>query len=359
VRPLAASTVASAVLAAVIGVLATAPGGAQQLAPQSPSLSAPAAARPGDLIVVTLTHWPTGVATVETCSNAAARGTQDCALEGDDSIAIRDTKAVAVDLQVATPPGPCPCVIRATTPAGNIVVTTPIVIVGQPTGPIIQPSTPPAGSELHVHARVTTVDEKFPQSVIAPLGGSVHKVLEVDLTNGSKTPADLHVVAEVGKHGDKESIAARNVRGLQPGEHRRLRLPFVISAPAWGTYTVTGSVYGTSTPLGFRATTSNDPWLLELMVPVLLIVVAETVRARERRERRRHEAAVAASMAAAGAGWDPPVTATESSPEVGDSYAERYQGSPYDPSRNGGHVGVTGAGNGAVPVSAALGGPTS
>jgi hypothetical protein len=337
-------------IAVVVALLAaawsvsSAPGVSAAPAPAAPTVSAPAAARPGDLIVVTLANWPAGVVTIGTCSNAAARGTEDCALAGDNAIAIRDSKPVALDLHVELPPGPCPCVIRATTPSGTPVVTAPIVIVGVPVEPIIQPARGPTGGELHVHSSVVTVDEKFPSSVIAPLAGSVHKVLRVDITNSSASAAHLHVVAEVGKGHEKEPIAARNVRALQPGGHRRLDMPFVISAPAWGTYTVTGSVYGGASPVVFRSTTSNDPWLLELMVPILLIMIAELMRARERRDRRLQTAAEAEQLAAEATAAPVP---GESSPEVGGSYGERYPVAPYDPTRNGGTGHAAGANPGA------------
>jgi hypothetical protein len=79
-----------------------------------------------------------------------------------------------------------------------------------------------------------------------------------------------------------------------------------------------------------------------LMVPVLLIVVAEILRARERRARRAAaEAAEAADALAAAAAAVPvaapplvPVTVVldaQSSPDVGVPYAERYEAASYDP----------------------------
>jgi hypothetical protein len=160
------------------------------------------------------------------------------------------------------------------------------------------------------------------------LGGSAHKVLVVEVTNTTAAPVDLHVVASVGKHGEKEPIAARDVRKVGPGEQRTIRLPFVISAPAWGSYTVQGTVYGAGAPSNFTTTTSNDPWLLWFLLPVLLLAVAEYLRWRERRQRRREAANEAARAAAAAA-------AIESSPEVPVPYEERYAVASYDPSSNG------------------------
>jgi hypothetical protein len=330
--------VAAAIIAVAVG-LVHAPGAGAEEATVSPSVSAPAAARPGDVVMVTLTNWPEGVVTVSVCSNGAARGTEDCALAGDAAIAVRDRRPVQVDLTVSLPPGPCPCVVRATTPAGTPVVTAPLVVVGVPTAPIVLPATAAAPEELRVRARVETPHEKFPQSVIAPMGGSVHKVLVVTVRNGSASPTDLHLVAEVGKHDTKEPIGARNARQVQPGETRTIRVPFVVSAPAWGTYHVTGSVYGGAAPVTFTTTTDNDPWALMLMVPVLLVVVAEVLRARERRRRRAETEA----PSAVGGGDVPlaaavPASDAQSSPEVGIPYAGRYEGPSYDPTHHGDEV---------------------
>ena len=57
--------------------------------------------------------------------------------------------------------------------------------------PIVQPARAPTGGELSVHASVVTPYQSFPQSWVAPLGGSTHKVLQVDLTNGGSSVADF------------------------------------------------------------------------------------------------------------------------------------------------------------------------
>jgi hypothetical protein len=346
-----------------------------QQAARTPSISAPAAARPGDVVIVTLTDWPQGVVTVGVCSNAGARGTQDCNVAGDNAIAVRDDRPVQLDLEVSNPPGTCPCVIRATTPSGSPVVTTPFVVVGVPEGPIVQPASPPAAEQMKVRSEVKDASTSFPSSLVPAVGGSVHKVLLVTVTNFGNGPADLHVVAQVGKHAQKEAIGTRDAKAVAAGATRTLRVPFVISAPAWGGYKVVGTVYGGTSPVRFATTTDNDPWLLWLLVPVALILVAEIMRARDRRERKALDAArqrqVAAAEAAAIAAAAPvvlpedpaptaemlrPVTAVlhdvESSPDVGIPYAKRSATASYDPYRNG-----NGVGNGAALEHLSTGAP--
>ena len=69
------------------------------------------------------------------------------------------------------------------------------------------------------------------------------------------------------------------------GAHHTVRIPFTVSAPFYGDYTVAGTVYGLPTATDFHADLDNDPWAAELLLPIALLVIAEILRLRDQRAR--------------------------------------------------------------------------
>jgi hypothetical protein len=109
-----------------------------------------------------------------------------------------------------------------------------------------------------------------------------------------------------------------------------VRVPVELLAPAWGDYSVFGTVYGPATPVRFSAGTSNEPWGLELALPLLLLVGARIVRRSERKRRETQMALAAAAPLAADPGH---ALLQESSPAVGSSDDEGLESPAYDPLR--------------------------
>ena len=137
------------------------------------------------------------------------------------------------------------------------------------------------------------------------------------VNRGTEAMSSLQVRAFVGKDtAGGDPLAVRHVTRLEPGERRLVVVPFALSSPALGRYTVSGRVFAADGTRDFAAPTANDPWALELMIPLTLLVVARGVRRRER-------ARVAAGVVA-----DP---LQGSSPDVGVIDAGRSRAPVYDP----------------------------
>jgi hypothetical protein len=249
----------------------------------------PTSAMLGDTVVVRFDQWPDGPVAVGVCGNQALRGSQDCAVTGDEALTINGRAPQLSGLRLEAPPVPCPCVIRAATPAGSVVATTPIEVRGFPTGPPILPSGPASADQLSVSGVV--VDDQRGSILSAAFAGPAARELVVTLRNRGLTPIkDLRIVSNVGRGNDGAPIATRTVRSLPASAVRKVRVPFHLGAPSYGTYTVHGTVYGLATSVTFHTRTDADPWALELMIPMVLIVFAEILRKKER-DRRRAEAA--------------------------------------------------------------------
>jgi hypothetical protein len=278
----------SALLVPLVGV-----GSGASAAAEGPSLSVlPQQAAPGDEIAVRLVGWPTGVVTGSICGNEARRDSEDCDLAGSQSVAVGGPSPTAFALKVSVPPSTCPCVVRVTTTGGDVVRTAPLEIAGAPVGPVIGPAVVAAESSdpvpLVVRARVSTEGARFPESWYGPLGGPARRTLVLRIANRSTaTLTGLRFVASAGHgRGSASPVASRRLAPIAAGAERVVRIPLDLAAPAFGDYVVFGSVYGLDAPVAFSAKASNEPWGLELLLPLLLLVFAQIARRNERARAR-------------------------------------------------------------------------
>jgi len=273
--------------AGVLCALAIAPAAAATSAtalagPRVGVTAAPVA--PGATVTVRLDGWAPGTVTVGVCGNDARRGSQDCALIGDEAVAVRRTAPTVVDLVIVTPPVPCPCVVRADESGTDVARTAPITLTGVPSGPpLAATSDAVIPDQLEVRGTVESPGS-WAQSFVRSIGGPSSKTFVLTLHNRGRTAIDnLRVVSEVGRDSANGSpLAVRTVAAVAPGAQVTLRVPVRISAPAFGEYKVSATVYGLATPASFVASTSNDPWALELAAPVALLALAQYIRRRER-----------------------------------------------------------------------------
>jgi hypothetical protein len=333
----ALGTVASVGVAVVLHVVA--PAAAADADPTVTVTAPPGLVAVGDRITVELEHWGLGTVTVGVCGNGARRGSQDCALAGDQGVAIRGPGRTPVDLVVMAPPLPCPCVVRASTPAGDTVRTIPLEILGLPVEPTVLGATATTATPgLQVRARVVPKQESWPDSWIPAFGGPTQRVLLLTLRNRSGGPiTGVRVVAAVGRdRANAEPIASVSVGKLAAGATATVRVPVELLAPAWGEYHVFGTVYGPARPVEFSAETTNEPWGLELLLPLLLLVWARIARRRERSRTAAEATLVTATSAHA--------LLQESSPRVGPSDDGRWESPAYDPVRGEHEIDLLGDG---------------
>jgi hypothetical protein len=281
--------------ALVVVVVGGVVGGGRSLARAVGPTVTPSATRAtvGDTLAVHLDGWSPGPVTVGVCGNGGLRGSQDCQLTGDQAIAVRGAGTTTVDLTLLAPPVPCPCVIRATTPSSNVVVLAPIELAGVPEGPLVYPTTPVRYDFLRVDSRVIDANQGTLAGLSSAVGGPTKKVLVIELRNVGPTPMTrLRIVGELGRHAASGTpIPTATLRVLEAGATRKVRIPFTVGVPAWGAYTVSGSVYGDDIAESFKAQTSNDASAVVLVVPIALLVYAQVLRRREGRATRRRAAA--------------------------------------------------------------------
>jgi hypothetical protein len=324
-RQLSAGALVGTVVAFAALVSSPAPSGAAASGPVF--IVSPSTVALGDTMLVEFDGWPAGPVTAAVCGNAALRGSEDCDQVGAESIAVRGSAPVRLRLTATEPPVGCPCVVRANNTASTVVRTAPIDIIGVPGGVHIPAATGPApASSLVVEARVVQPSRGIPGSWAAPFAAPTHKALILELKNVGATPLQgLRVAGTVGRDASSGAPIAQDIPGaIAPQGHATVRVPFVLSAPVWGTYTIAGSIYGLAAPVTFTASTHNDPWGVELAAIVLLLLAAQLARRRERERRRAAALAPVPDPEVASAG------AVQCSPDVGAPYGASYRSDPYD-----------------------------
>lgn len=258
-------------------------------------LSSPTA-QPGDLVIVTLTGWNVGPVTVSVCGNEAARGSEDCDLRSAQGVGIANpTTETVVQLMVARPPPPCPCVVMVATAAHDIVRSVPIEIKGVPIGPVIGSTAP--GPLFEVKASVEAARSTVVDRLKASAGGRVRRTLVLVVkNNGTMTANQISATAAVGRAvNGGEPLALPAIGPLQPGEAKRYRVLVTLAAPSYGHYAVSGTLTGYGVPVAFVARTSTVPVLLVVLCLGLAVDIALLVSLRARRRYRMRRGATTAT----------------------------------------------------------------
>jgi hypothetical protein len=240
---------------------------------------------PGDRVLVTLTGWPPGPVALSVCGNGALRGDQDCNLRASEAVSNR-TDPTLFELPIAVPPVPCPCVVRAFNAGDALVRLAPVTIAGVAVAPTVAPTVQNV-RVLEVSAQVRTGHRSWLDGMRAGLGGPAPLTLVLSIRNtGSSAVDDLTMTAAVGRDDQRgEPLRLPALEPLEAGQVQQYELPFTLSAPAFGRYTVFGTVYGPGDPVTFSTRVSNSTQLLFVALAALaaVVVVYAVLRLRRRR----------------------------------------------------------------------------
>lgn len=113
-------------------------------------MGVPSSARPGDRVVVESSGWPAG-AQVQgaVCGDLGIGGSKACRLSGATLGRASAEGQVRLEVVVAKPPRPCPCVVRITS-FSSVAASfdAPLNVIGHPVGTPPVPATPSAQMEV-------------------------------------------------------------------------------------------------------------------------------------------------------------------------------------------------------------------
>ena len=256
-----------------------------------PRLSAtPSTVRPGSVMSIgaydldPLTDYQ-----VQICGDAGIGTSAVCDLPTTTTAATSKAGHFVVEILVAVPPAPCPCVVKAEPLVGRgtltqQVVTVPITIAGATFAPLVAQSVAEGYSGLRV-VRAAVVGSG---SWAEWFGAAPHRTLILRLRNvGPDLIPSTPFVLRAGQGpAPAQVVATPAVPPLFPGQTVSYRVPVTFPAMATGRYEVVGALGSVGQLVPFTARVTLVPWaLVGLAALAVLVLIVAIVRFAARRRR--------------------------------------------------------------------------
>lgn len=249
-----------------------------------------------DRIVLTIDGFEARVVTIAVCGNDGLRGSTDCNNESSKGVRLdADGTSTTVQVGVARPPAPCPCIVRVFSRNNDEVATAPITITDVPTADTVAP---PAGIGLDDSLGVALTPEETDMGI----GGSLRYALggrgTFDVTASVKNRSNtiltgLSVTGLVTRGGDQvATFDFAILEPLQPGTTWTQTVQVEVPAPSFGELDWAITVSRAGKTLDVTRTTDHSPWLLLVLAVVFVLDIALLMLRliTSRRARRRQEA---------------------------------------------------------------------
>ncbi len=239
--------------------------------------AAPNFAAPGETVAVEGTGWPaTTQVQAVVCGDLAIGGSATCAQQSSVLGYVNDDGLTFLNLVVAAPPRPCPCVIRLSSFNGPVVaVDIPFVVSGHPVG------TPPNAVLPSPLLTVTEVELQGDTGIAAWFGASPTKRLVITVRNdGDAVAVNPELAVGVGKATDLEPQPVEiDEISVDPGQSTTLSVEVSLPFAAFGDYGIVGQV-GSSTVGDFETDWASYPWGLVLLNVFGALLLAWAIRRR-------------------------------------------------------------------------------
>jgi len=318
-RAVTRAVVAAAALVALVALGASGPGGAAPAAAVTgvpARLSAtPSTVQLGERVLVGAYDLaPSTDYQVQVCGNGGFGSSAECNLAATTTAATSEIGHFAVELLVARPPAPCPCVVKAVPLVGTGGLTeqelsTPITILGVPVATPVTTPANEASSGLVVERAVLVGSSSWAEW----FGATPHRTLVVLLRDAGRNliPSTPFVLRSGKAANPDQVVATPAVPPLYPNQVVAYRVPVTFPAASFGHYAVVGTLGSTGQIVTFTSGVTLVPWgIVVILAVVVLVVVWLVVRAFVRRRRRRRGDAAASPGPTAGgpvaAAADPP-----------------------------------------------------
>jgi hypothetical protein len=245
---------------------------------------------PGQPVTVIFTGWQGRLVTLSVCGNLAKRGSTDCNMPASQGVRLYHVDdSPLTSFVISTPPGTCPCVIRASSDSGETAYA-PIEIRGVALGPVVDPFSEEPPLALAVDA--TPAPDGIFDTIKSWLGGPTAYDVTVKVTNQATEPfSNVAVHGAVGRDSETDLDGFDLVPGpMAAGQTWTGTAHVTVPAPVVGQFDWHTIASGAGPVTETSSTTRAVPWLLLLLVLALVgDLVAVVVRWVQRR-RARHVA---------------------------------------------------------------------
>ncbi|MEV6299996.1 hypothetical protein AB0M02_11400 [Actinoplanes sp. NPDC051861] len=241
------------------------------------SLSA-GSGKAGDVVRVAGQGWPAAeLIQFVTCGEGGVTGSAGCDTRAALATPVRADGTFVVDVQIGSPPRPCPCVVHITSVLGApAVVDLPFALADHAVGAVPKSADPIR--ELAVQdARLTG------GTAAAWFGAPDRLTLTYTIRNPSASSlVDATVQVRLGGGGNDSVVYQHEVENVGPGQSRTFSVPVELPLFAFGRYVVRADVSGLAPA---RLSRDAYPWGLLILNVAGLVLIAWGVLRRLRSRR--------------------------------------------------------------------------
>lgn len=261
----------------------------------TPSTSGPAVAldrtvvADGEQVVLTIDGFDTLHVTISVCGNEARRGSADCNMSASEGLKLdTDGTSTVVQIPVAAPPAPCPCVVRVSSRTNDEIAIAPITLTGHPIERVVgaEGLDDPLVVSISAHAASAGVLA----SARTSLGGAATYDVVVTVRNRSTVPlSNVAVAGSAARADDQLTVLELDDPGaIAPGQTWQQVVSADVPAPSIGSIEWKVTVSGAGPTVTAIETTRQRPVLLItlamlLVIDVSVLAIRGTVRRRAAR----------------------------------------------------------------------------
>jgi len=243
---------------------------------------------PGQRVVLNIDGFESLNVTISVCGNEARRGSVDCNMYASEGLKLdTDGTSTVIQIPVAAPPVPCPCVIRVSNRTFDEIAIAPITLIGHPVAPVVE--TPGQQGALAVTITARNASPGLFAAARASMGGPAQYEVTVTVKNTSTAPvAAVSLAGSVGRSNDQLATLAFDDPGLlAPGRSWQQVVTTKVPGPSFGSLKWEVAASGAGPTVTAIGTTTQRPTLL---IVIVLFLVADVfllaIRFRIRRRQR-------------------------------------------------------------------------
>jgi len=245
---------------------------------------------PGQRVVLNIDGFESMNVTISVCGNEARRGSVDCNMFASEGLKLdTDGTSTVIQIPVAAPPVPCPCVIRVSNRTFDEIAIAPITLLGHAVAPIVE--TPGRQGALAVTIAARNASPGLFAAARASMGGPATYEVTVTVKNTSTVPlAAVSLAGSVGRRNDQLAALAFDDPGvLAPGRSWQQVVTTKVPGPSFGALKWEVAASGAGPTVTAIGTTTQRPTLLIVIVlflvaDVFLLAIRFRIRRRQRAE---------------------------------------------------------------------------
>jgi hypothetical protein len=229
-------------------------------------------------MLVTVYGFDAGNVTIAVCGNSARRGSSDCNMTESSGLTVPPELATSgLEMPVAEPPMPCPCLVRVSSASNDEVAVAALTIVGHPIAPVVGESEPV--DALGVSIVAAPREGGLVDGLQASLGGPVAYDVTVTVRNrGTSDVVGVRAAGALTRGGSEiDSLDLTDPGTIGAGQTWQETVVAEVPTPSWGNMEWRVDVTGAGPPVSATTSTSNTPWLLWVLVIVLVVDIVVLV----------------------------------------------------------------------------------